>query len=174
MASKKPGFDFAALDTFTGSDAGRPMTVLHPATNQPILRGDGKAVTIFFKGRRSDEFEEALGKIQTKRAERISPPTPADRTAEDVLTAIACTIDWTFDELDGHPFPATPENIRKFWNDRRFQWLLAVANDFIVRDGNFLALNSVSSSDGHAENSSSTGQSLVAAIPSEAPSRRSA
>lgn len=142
-----PEFDLADVATVR-SDDGVPMTVVHPKSRQPITHDDGSLMTITLLGRSSEAFREILRQIQINRAEianRRQVLTDDDVFLEDTQTLVACTADWSIRQLDGQPFPANPQNIRKLWGDTRFRWLRERALQFILEDGNFLPLASTNS-----------------------------
>ena len=134
--------DFASLDTCKLAEAGVPMQIRHPKTGTLVLRSDGEPTTITLMGRGSQTYEDVQRRIQDRRVERQAQGirlTPDDLKAEDTDILIACTKDWNIEEMDGAPFPCTPQHIAKFWSDRRFPWLREVAINFITQHANFLA-----------------------------------
>ena len=138
-------FDIACLDTYTRSQSGTDMTVTNPRSNAPMLRDDGSPVTITLHGRASDQYREKQREIQQGRADRAARgiATNSDEIAqEDVAILIACTVTWNIDEMDGKPFPASPDNIRLLWSDHRFMGLRDRAIRHILDDGNFLPVSS--------------------------------
>ena len=143
-------FDLASI-AMTRADDGVPMTILHPLTRQPIMTASGQPMSITLAGRFSETNRQALRAIQVKRVEMVDarqPITEEHITRENIDQLSACTQSWNFDELDGQPFPCTPQNIRRFWSDKRFIWLHERALQFIAEDRNFLSVNSTTSSDG--------------------------
>lgn len=141
-APPKGGFDIGRLETLTKSEKGVKMELIHPASMSQVLREDGEPVTITLLGANSEAFREAQRQVQDRRATRVAKgakTTTDDVRGEDFHILMACTVDWTFDKLDGQPFPFNRENSRKFWGDRRFDWIFRAAIVFIVQEGNFLA-----------------------------------
>lgn len=135
------GFDLAALETSTLSEQGVPMELIHPKTRMRILREDGEPVTITLLGSNSNAFRDAQRIItdrRTKRAARAIQPTQEDFRADELQVVVSCTTNWTFDQLDGKPFPYSQENARKLWSDLRFDWIFRQAVMFIMDEGNFL------------------------------------
>ncbi|WP_029311616.1 hypothetical protein [Acidiphilium angustum] len=135
-------FDLAQLDTYSLSEAGVPMELIHPGTLAPITDDDGDIVSVSLRGRNSDVYRAAMRKVQQRRTERRARnliQTEDETRADDYEVIAACTVGWTLKVLDGQPFPCTPENVRRLWADRRFSWLFEQASQFIVTDANFLA-----------------------------------
>jgi hypothetical protein len=134
-------FDLASLDTRTRSEAGVPMTVVHPKTRGPVSRADGTVVTITLLGRCSDTYRDKQRELNERNAEMASRGIRQgrdEREQDDIELLVACTRAWTFDQLDGVDFPCTPENARRLWGDTRFLWLRDQSISHIQTDGNFL------------------------------------
>lgn len=136
-------FDISRLDILTPSEAGRPMTVIHPGTGQPFRLDDETKtpLTITLRGRNSSIARATLREIGDQRAAiegegRVVTPESVDEWNTRYL--VAMTVDWNFDGMDGQPFPCNAANAEKLWTDKRFVWLRGPALDFISRDGNFL------------------------------------
>jgi hypothetical protein len=135
-------FDLTKLDIKSKSEAGEKMKIYSPKTGEPITNDAGEMVTITLKGRHSAAYKAAARTAQDRARERQARGVKqndeeARNDGIDLLCAV--TLDWNFTELDGQPFPCTPENIRKLWADDRFAWILIQASNFISGDGNFLA-----------------------------------
>lgn len=138
----KGGFDIGRLETLTKSEQGVKMELIHPVSMSQVLRADSAPVTITLLGANSEAFREAQRQVQDRRAARVAKGAKTssdDVRSEDFHILMACTVDWTFDQLDGQPFPYSRDNCRKFWSDRRFDWIFRAAIIFIVQEGNFLA-----------------------------------
>lgn len=137
-------FDVKALDTRTASEAGVDMPVLHPRDRAPIIDTEtGANVTIRLRGRNSDTFRTQQRELNKRRAEFQSRGvimTDDDFMRERVDMVCACTLGWTFSQMDGAEFPYTPDNVRRFWADRRWTWLLDNAWAFLTEEGNFLSV----------------------------------
>jgi hypothetical protein len=137
-------FDFADLDTLTLSERGVDMPLVNLRTRAALIDDDGTPLTITLAGRQSDTFRSSLKSLLSRRAEAAArnPGTTDTDTKEidDIEILIACTLGWTFKIFDKQPFPCTPLNIRKLWNDPRFRPQRAQAMDFLLTDANFLAL----------------------------------
>jgi hypothetical protein len=135
-------FDIAALDTKTKSEEGVEMKVLSPKTMLPMTDDDKNPVTITLRGRNSTAYKNAISIINDRARERQArniAPTPESRADDEAEVLAACTIGWTFTEMDGKPFPPTPENIRAFYGNERFTFVHEQASRFVASDGNFLA-----------------------------------
>ncbi len=136
-------FDLTKLDAKTRSDAGVAMTVINPATALPLRDDAGKPVTITLKGKSSAAYKTIwrviLDRNRDRSAKGITPNEEEVRQDDiDLLTAL--TAAWDFTDLDGAPFPCTPENARRMWSDERFSWVMQQAMRFASNDGNFLAI----------------------------------
>jgi hypothetical protein len=154
-------FDFAEFDTKTRAELGAKMPLLDMRTGLPKRHPDGTAITISLLGRQSEAFRETLHKVQQRRAadrlatDRYPESETERREREDREFLIACTVDWSFKVMDGQPFPCSPVNIRKLWNDPRFRTVAETAIAFIMADANFLALSPNGSANSPATSSSS-------------------
>lgn len=158
MNGTKVGFDLSRVET-TRSDDGMPMTVIHPSTRRPLLDGDKNPITITMRGQYSDAFIDTNRDIQEERAllrgraiqrnQPIPEVTDEDMFNGDTRVLVACTVAWTFTELDGQPFPCNEMNAKILWERRGFRWLRRPAIDFMMEPGNFLSEGSTSSSATH-------------------------
>ncbi len=160
-------FDLAELDTLTLAEEGVEMPLVNLRTRAPLIDEDGVPLTITLAGRQSETFREILKTIQTRRGElrnRGQEPDADAKEREDIDILVACTRSWTLKVLDKNPFPATPANIRKLWNDDRFRTIREMAMTFLLQDSNFLAPTSNRSADTPATSSSSAGRSPPAAV----------
>lgn len=152
-------FDLASLDTQTLGEAGVAMPIINPRTRLPYKNEDGSELSITLLGRHSETFRSVLRQSQTQRADLTSRGraiTDEQREKEDIETLIQCTREWTFQQLDGKPFPCTPPNIKQLWNDSRFRSLRETAIAFILNDQNFLPPSTENSGAGLDGNSSPT------------------
>jgi hypothetical protein len=135
-------FDISEFDTYTGSNEGRPMGVLSPKSGYPAKDEDGNPIEIILLGRLSDKGREVDNRHQKARTEKLQRVGRVDFDADeqeanviDLLCAL--TIGWTFKVMDGADFPCTPENVRKFWSDKRFIAIRRQALTFINDEANF-------------------------------------
>lgn len=147
-------FDFAALDLLTPSEEGRDMTLTHPRTGQPWLDSAGRPVTITLLGAWSGVYQQTLEGMQARldaRPAGAPPLTYAEKISGDAELLAAVTRRWSFTELDGKPYPCTPDNARLLYADERFGWVRARANAFVRNDGNFLAEPPPPASPGRSE-----------------------
>lgn len=134
-------FDVAKLDAATGADKGSLLTVTHPGTKQPALDDDGKPITLRLFGGYSRQAEEARSVNAEKRADLMLAGIKVPREVQEGWNAdflAACTGDWSFDQLDGQPFPYSPDNAKRLWRDRRFGALAEQALTFIAQPANFM------------------------------------
>ncbi len=133
-----------------------PVSVLAPKVNEgafyhftsptgaPIYDDQGAAVgatLLALNSTKGLEAARANGNRRLAEARRSgsSNYTVQDSEAEgtDVLTA--CTTGFTFDTLDGQPFPFTPANARRFWSDDRFRRWRQGAEAFYTSEANFMS-----------------------------------
>ncbi len=134
-------FDIATLDTLTLSEEGVPMPVAHPKTRKALIGSNGTPITVTLLGKNSDTARAAMRRQADRASERASRgivSSPEDRERNDAEFLAACTKAWTFDQMDGAPFPCTSQNAEKLWSDQRFRWLREQALAFILEDGNFI------------------------------------
>lgn len=134
-------FDFAKLDTRTASETGVPFTLRNPSSGAPILDDAKNPVTITVAGRNSDRFRAAQREAQQRRADAAARNitfSPDDLANENFSYLVSVTLGWSFDTLDGAPFPFTPENVRKLWADGRWGWVNIAVLNFVFEEGNFL------------------------------------
>jgi hypothetical protein len=118
------------------------MPVLHPSKRTPFLNDAGQPITITVHGRNSAAFQNLQVEFQRRGADRTARSitlTNEEAYQERAEIVAACTMGWTFDSMDGQPFPFSAENAERFWSDGRWRWLLDEAYLFIAQDGNFLA-----------------------------------
>lgn len=134
-------FDVTKFDSQTLSETGVPMEVKHPRTGSAILDDAGKPVTITLIGPNSDVSRAVFRSIQQRRAEFASKGvkmSDADFDRERFDALVKLTTGWTFDSMGAEPFPFSADNARKFWADKRWEWLSVQAFSFCQQDGNYL------------------------------------
>ncbi len=135
-------FDFAVLDVASLADEGVDMPVPHPKTGAPMLDSDDRLVTIRVHGQHSQAVREARRKIQQRRLEATkrgqTDYTPEDRERDDLDVLAAAVSGWSFDTLDGQPFPYSEANVRKLLGDRRFANSKGAIAEFLNQDGHFM------------------------------------
>jgi hypothetical protein len=133
-------FDVSTLSTLDQSNQGSFLAFTDPKTGAPVRDADKKEVGVTLRGRLSTAAINLQRNLMTRRLEvgRRGQDTSLESIEEegtDML--VACTVSWTFDVLDGKPFPFSPENARKFWSDDRFRRFREQANLFIGNEANF-------------------------------------
>jgi hypothetical protein len=136
-------FDLTKLDIREKSEAGVAMNILHPKDGSFIRNSEGQPVTITLKGRNSMAFKNinrVISDRNRERAARGATTNEEEARQNEIDFLCAVTVDWTFTDLDGQPFPPTADNIRKLWSDERFSWVLEQATRFAANDGNFLGI----------------------------------
>lgn len=135
-------FDISSLDIMTAQDQGAVMEVVDPRTGQVARGADGNPVTITLLGRYSAKARDTQRKLQNRRLDQARRGRSNNMTAEEIEAEaneilVACTVAWSFDSLDGQPFPCNEANARKFWNDPRFRHIREQADTFVATEGNF-------------------------------------
>lgn len=135
-------FDAAILDSRTLSQKGVKFIVRDPRTNRPHRNDAKEEVYITLLGRNSERFEQINEATRTLRADMAARGiefTNEHAHQERVTWVAGCTTGWNIDILDGKPFPYTEANAQLFWEDKRFNWLLNQAAQFLLDEANFLA-----------------------------------
>jgi hypothetical protein len=136
-------FDVEKLDTRTKSVRGVEMQLLDPRTGKAFTTNEGKPVTITFFGRNSDAFERIEREISERRVERgkrtVGQVSREEIDGDQIDFLCALTKTWFGFSSQGQEFLPTPENIRAFWSDPRWQWVRQRAETFVLADANFLA-----------------------------------
>ncbi len=124
----------------TAPDLAAAMEVLHPKTQQPLKRADGEAVTIMLLGIDSDRVSQyqadERNRVLAARSPIITTAEKEDVDTVDLL--VVATAGWSFDTMDGKPFPCNPTNARRFYSDTRFRSIRQQALTFIYTRGNFI------------------------------------
>lgn len=134
-------FDIAQLDTRLRSENGVAMPILHPRSGAPLLDDKGAPVTITLLGPNSPALKSVVRTLQLRRAEMANRGVKmieADYDRERFDTLMGVTIGWSFDTVDGKPFLFSTENARSFWQDGRWDWVVAQAYSYCQADGNYL------------------------------------
>lgn len=136
-------FDVSQLDTRAASEAGVAMKILHPKTGLPIMDSLGASVTITLRGPNSEVSRNKQRELQLRRTDMARRNIELDdayfsRERYEFLSAV--TMGWTFDTMDGQPFPFTPANMEKFWADERWEWVQGQAFNYAQQGGNYLPL----------------------------------
>lgn len=139
------GFDLANLES---ADEGVPVTILHPATNQPLRDDDGNDVTITVMGQDSQAFQQAKRRAMNRRMAamrggRGAKLTAEELEAENIATLVACTVGWSGLALEGKPLTFDAKNVRMVYE--RFPWIREQVDEFIGDRANFLMTSSQSS-----------------------------
>lgn len=133
-------FDLSLVDILSPSERGKPMELKHP-NGQTYKTSAGLPVVINLMGRLAapavalqKKFNEEIAAIRNG-GRQVEPDTLKQQDTE-YLTAL--TRSWNIEALDGEPFPCTPQNARKLWEDARFSWVRQRALEFVLADANFL------------------------------------
>lgn len=134
-------FDLASLDSRTRSVAGVRFKVRDPRTATPMRNSVGEEVFVLLHGRNSPIFEQLQQQANDARAARAAAGielSSEELRQERVDYVAGCTSGWNIEQLDGQPFPYSPENAKRMWADKRFSWLLNEAWAFVINEANFL------------------------------------
>jgi hypothetical protein len=115
---------------------------LTDSNGQPLFDDAKQPVGITMLGANSRAGLAASRELGNRRLrdQRRGGATPMtvelnEGTTNDILTA--CTVSWSFTELDGAAFPCTPTNALKFWGDDRFRRWRDQADAWISSEANF-------------------------------------
>ncbi|MBF0394893.1 MAG: hypothetical protein HQL38_19630 [Alphaproteobacteria bacterium] len=131
--------DLASLDTAAVANSGAVMTLLHPATRQPLAGDDGNPITITLAGQDSEAWRKAQRAVSNRRlaARGKSKLTAEDLEAESLAMLAQCTLGWTGVALDGKPLDCTQANARQLYE--RLPWVREQADDFVADRANYMA-----------------------------------
>ena len=134
-------FDIASASAFERLNQGAFMALTDPH-GQPLLDAEGQPVGIVMRGSNSREGLNASREIGNKRLSdsRRGGATPMtveknEGTTNQILAA--CTVSWTFTEMDGKPFPCNLTNALAFWGDDRYRRWRDQADAWISSEANF-------------------------------------
>ncbi|MBF0375535.1 MAG: hypothetical protein HQL38_18530 [Alphaproteobacteria bacterium] len=130
--------DLASLDTAACANRGAAMTLLHPATRQPLLDSEGQAVAITLAGQDSEAWRKAQRIVSNRRlAARGKAKLTAEELEVEALEMLArCTLAWTGVVIDGKALDCTPANARHLYE--RLPWVREQADDFVADRANYL------------------------------------
>ncbi len=133
-------FDISTATNIDASSAGAPMKLVNPASGDYLRDESGEFVTITLRGRNSREGQAVATENlnRTLDLQRRGQQSSAASIEANVLALlVACTVAWSFTEMDGAEFPCTPANAAKFWSDARFKAYREQADAFIGSEANF-------------------------------------
>jgi len=141
--------DLLSLDFSDIANAGRPLTLLHPAERTPLLNGN-KPITITLLGRDSDTFIKAERIIRNKRMEMAKDGVKFSAAQEDLQgweTMARCTTGWDGIPkgwVDGtaetEPAEFSFANGVKLYT--RMRWVFEQVDKFVGTRENFLKASS--------------------------------
>lgn len=133
-------FDITTTSLSEAVNTGTFMPFLNPATGEPYRDETGAPQGIVLRSRLSQAGQQFQRNQADKRLEmaRRGQETSVDALeAETTELLVACTVSWTFTQLDGADFPCNEANARKFWSDTRFRSHRERANGWIGNEANF-------------------------------------
>lgn len=110
------GLDIASFEADSG---GEWMTILHPATREPIESDDGQQAGIRLVGQDSEEFRKASRKNTDRRLRSRQKGTKitAEELEQDAIDLlVACTKEWRGIYRNGTPLPYSLENARMLYS----------------------------------------------------------
>ena len=117
----------------------RRMTILHPATRQPLPNAWIDLHPSW--GQRARDHERAV--LDRRLAEPSVKPTSALIEEQSSARLAALTSAWSLTTLDGKPLDVacTPDNARALYAEPGMAWLRAQVIEFIDAPGNWLPGN---------------------------------
>ena len=134
-------FDIACLDTRTLSTKGVKFLIKDPRTGKQWRNAAKEPLYVLLAGRNSSTFEslqQLANENRTAYAARDVEFTAEEIREERIAYVAGCTMGWNFDNLDGKPFPYSEGNAQLLWENKRFNWLMNQAFDFVLNEANFL------------------------------------
>lgn len=138
---RKPGFDIASA-LQPRIDEGSFLQFLD-AAGLPMVDADKKPIGVTLRARNSVRgLAQLRANVNQQLADRQRTGstfrTMEQNEASEAEILVACTVSWTFEQLDGQSFPCNEQNARKFWNDDRFIRFRNQAESFIGAEANFM------------------------------------
>jgi hypothetical protein len=130
---------FAALAV--KADAPSRMTVLHPATGEPLTDADGNPAWIDVHSTDSPVAQRHQRAAQNRRLQsRARKITAEELEAEGVDLLAVLTADWRLLALDGTPLdiPCNRANAAELYAEPAAAWIREQVNVFAADRGNFL------------------------------------
>jgi hypothetical protein len=126
-------------------DQGAQMTIVDPVTGAPVMDEKGKPVTITLLGRLADKVQQVVrGQINRRLASASrngsKPSTIEEAESNQLEQLVAATVAWSFDKMDGKPFPCTEDSARIFWANKAFEPIRRQALTFLEDDANFMKI----------------------------------
>lgn len=130
---------FAALAV--KADAPSRMTILHPATGEPLLDAEGNPAWIDIHSTDSPVALRHQRAAQNRRLQsRARKVTAEDLEAEGIDLLAALTAGWRLLGLDGAPLdiPCNRQNAAELYAEPSAAWIREQVNAFAADRGNFL------------------------------------
>ena len=136
-------FNISSLDSREAAGAGKPMTVRHPVSGEPLYTDateteKGRPVTITLLGSDSAIAEKIQREAQRRRLKKGfgHKTTPEELDAETLNLLAALTVAWDgIGNADGE-IECTTENAKQVYRD--FPWIKKQVDEYVVDLGNFL------------------------------------
>lgn len=127
--------DLKNLDMRAAAEAGATMTLRHPVTDEDLMDGKGKPVTITVLGSDSREFRRKVDEVNRTRQRKRGNLSLAEseRTAAELLASV--TKAWSGIEWDGKVLECTTENAEMLYRER--SWVRQQVDEFVAEAGNF-------------------------------------
>ena len=128
---RSPTRDLTAFDTQDPAEAGTPVELEDPFTNEPLTGADGEVITWTLRGEDGETVRKVIKAQQTKRNDSINrgrgvqvDPDTVERQQLERLLAATVTYSGNMLMLDGQAMvPFTRELARTLLTDPRFRWL---------------------------------------------------
>ena len=126
--------DLANLDMTVMADAGATMTVMHPATGEP-LQHNGEDVTITILGQDSTKFREEVQRRAKAQLGKRGKPDFDKIAADSADLLAACTTSWEGITENGQLVECSRENAKRIYE--KYGWLRQQVDEFISDRANF-------------------------------------
>lgn len=130
------------MDLSTVSAAAEEGAILElkDPTGEPILKPDGKPVTITLAGMESKRFKRARNSIGDRYLKNAGPTSRAAKTMEEAIGDLAfqlasVTIAWDGVIVDGQELECTQANAKKVY--LQYDWVREQVDSFVGNRANF-------------------------------------
>jgi len=135
--------DLAKLDVQDRAEAGATMTVMHPASGEPLVDDKG-SMTIRLAGEDSRDYRKGVRSSRLRRLELLEnkesdPDKEFDSIEQDRIEVLArCTRAWTNVWFDGEELECTYENAVAVYSRPGLHWLVRQVDSFVNNISNYL------------------------------------
>lgn len=127
--------DLAKFDVRAAANKGAFLHLRDPFTEEPMYCSDKKTpFGLNVLGRDADALQQVVSDSRKELADG-----KIDHEELGIRTTVAAIVGWSDEmELDGKPFPYSPENARILIQDRRTDWIAEQLVPFYARRRNFV------------------------------------